>query len=191
MRAQRVTKATALQVAALHSLFPIYSSRFLDANAVLLEASRRRGSDCLGQLPLIFDERDQRLAWASGILGRTVDSFSALRSDEAATLIDTMKKALGQNITPARRGPDRDQALAYGTAGRRGNSSNEIRLVDSATLELIDRLLAQLGWTQQRFDSFLRSQSSPVRSGAIRTLAEANKVIWALKNMIRRERGNK
>jgi hypothetical protein len=51
---------------------------------------------------------------------------------------------------------------------------------------LLDRLLGRLGWTRERLDAFLRSRKSPVRSGAIRTLAEANRVIWALKRMLRR-----
>jgi hypothetical protein len=70
--------------------------------------------------------------------------------------------------------------------GRRGHEQEEIRLVDAATLALLDRLLGRLGWTRERLDAFLRSRKSPVRSGAIRTLAEANRVIWALKRMLRR-----
>jgi hypothetical protein len=133
------------------------------------------------------DARSARLAWASRIVGHRLDSFSALRADEAARLIDLMKKALGQEITPAaRRRPDRDQAHAYGTAGRRANHSNEIRLVDAPTLELLGDLRLQLGWTPERFAGFLNSTSSPVRGGAIRMLGEANSVIWALRNMLRR-----
>lgn len=132
-----------------------------------------------------MNEREQRLAVASRVIGRTISSFTELSSDEAARLIDALKKALGQETRPRRKRPDRDQAQAYGTAGLRANSSNEIRLVDEDTLQLVNRLLAKLGWDQARFSNFLRSNSSPVRSGAIRTLPEANKVIWALKNMVR------
>jgi hypothetical protein len=84
--------------------------------------------------------------------------------------------------------PDRDQARAYGTAGRRANPSKEIRLVDLPTLELVDRLRTQLGWTPARLTGFLRSSKSPVSGGVIRTLPEANGVIWALRNMLRRAR---
>src|SRR5262249_13422146 len=131
--------------------------------------------------------RKRRLAWASGVLGREATSFSTLTSEEAATLIDFMNKALGQTVRPprSRLRPDRDQARAYGTAGRRANSSKEIQLVDDATLDLLDSLRCELGWTQERLDSFLRSRMSPVRSGSIRTLPEANRAIWALKNMLR------
>jgi hypothetical protein len=138
--------------------------------------------------PIFSSERDQRLAWASSVIGRDVASFTALTSSEAATLIDALKRELGQPVRPprSRRRPNRDQAHAYGTAGRRNSSTNEIRLVDAATLELIADLVDQLGWTQERLDAFLHSRMSPVRSGSIRTLPEANRVIWALKNMMRR-----
>jgi hypothetical protein len=160
---------TAPQLSALHSLFHLYAPQFLELSS---SGSTARGP---------------RLAWASEIVGRKVDSFSALKTDEAARLIELMKKALGQQIEPpSRRRADRDQALAYGTAGRRETVSKEIRLVDAPTLELIDYLLLQLGWKQDRLEAFLQSKSSPVPSGAIRTLPEANRVIWALRNMLRR-----
>lgn len=192
-------KVSAQQLRALHSLFPRFALSLLgsrpDATHCPPERDHLlspdgRGDDLtlLRQLssPTFESARGQRLAWASGVLGHELASFSALSTSEAATLIDTMKKALGQKVRPPRRRPDRDQARAYGTAGRRGNFSNEIRLVDEATLGLIDDLLSPLGWTQQRLQIFLRSRMSPIRSGAIRTLGEANRVIWALRNMIRR-----
>jgi hypothetical protein len=160
------------QLTALHALFHQYASR------------------CLGRAGSTI-ERRERLAWASDIVRRPLSSFYELTSDEAARLIDFMKRALGQEVKPAthsvyRRRPDRDQARAYGTAGRRGNTSKEIRLVDAPTLELVDRLVIQLGWTRARLDSFLQSKSSPVPGGAIRTLPQANRIIWALKNILRR-----
>jgi hypothetical protein len=163
-----------LQLAALHSLFRFYSRRFLGSITV---------------------ERAERLAWAADRLGRPLASFAELTADEAAKLIDLMKDALGQTITPPkRRGswqrPDRDQARAYGTAGRRGQPSKEIRLVDLPTLELVDRLRAQLGWSPARLEGFLKSSKSPVSGGVIRTLPEANGVIWALRNMLRRASRN-
>jgi hypothetical protein len=160
------------QLTALHALFHLYAPR------------------CLGRSGSTI-ERRERIAWAADNIGRPLESFSSLRSEEAARLIDLMKRALGQEVTPARRSapwrrPDRDQARAYGTAGRRGNSSKEIQLVDAPTLELLERLLAQLGWTRARLDAFLQSKSSPVPGGVIRTLPQSNRVIWALKNMLRR-----
>jgi hypothetical protein len=158
------------QLTALHSLFHLYAPRFLDASG--------------------GDARAARLAWASGIIGREVSSFSLLHAVEAARLIELMKKALGQEVNSGRgrrQRPGRDLARTYGTAGRRNQTSNEIALVDISTLALLDRLLVQLDWSHERFDAFLHSKSSPSKSGAIRTLSEANRVIWALKNMLRRQ----
>jgi hypothetical protein len=132
------------------------------------------------------DDRAKRVAWASGVIGRNVASFAELSTKEAAKLIDTMKSALGQEVRLSRKSPDRDLARAYGTAGRRGQNTNEIHMVDDQTLELLDSLIVQAGLTRERFDAFLRSKSSPVRGGTIRTLQQANKAIWALRNMIRR-----
>jgi hypothetical protein len=165
------TQLHSSQLTALHALFHQYASR------------------CLGRSGSTI-ERRERLAWAADNIGRPLESFSSLRSEEAARLIDLMKRALGQEVTPAThifyRRPDRDQARAYGTAGRRGNPSKDIRLVDTPTLELVDRLVAQLGWTRARLDAFLQSKSSPVPGGMVRTLPQANRVIWALKKMLRR-----
>jgi hypothetical protein len=180
-------RLSSFQLRALHSLFPIFASRFLEATSPRLQGEKEV-TDHVPATPAFSTDaqRSARLAWASGILGRQLESFSALASDEAARLIDVMKRALGQTITPARRRPGRDLAHAYGTAGRKSDSSNEIVMVDAPTLELLDQTLAQLGWPQQRLDSFLKSKRSPVRNGgAIRTLAQANRVIWALKNMLR------
>lgn len=159
-----------LQLAALHSLFRVYSRRILGSATV---------------------KREERLAWAADRLNRPLASFAELTADEAATLIDLMKGALGQTVTPPkRRGswqrPDRDQARAYGTAGRRGQPSKEIRLVDLPTLELVDRLRTQLGWSPARLEAFLKSSKSPVSGGMVRTLPEANGVIWAMRKMLRR-----
>jgi hypothetical protein len=169
-------KLSKRQLQALHSLFHMYAPRLLDAT------DGGAGSD---------SARSARLAWASGIVEREISSFSDLRPDEAAQLIETMKKALGQEINPPKRSrqrrPGRDLAHAYGTSGRRSESSNQIQMVDEPTLALLDRLCEQLGWTRKRLDAFLHSKHSPVRSGAIRTLAEANRVIWVLKSLLRRK----
>lgn len=199
---QGTTKSlSVLQLQALHSLFKLYESRSLDSAAIplpcgaLLHCVEEQGE---GQLllwvpspnfvPVDASPRVKRIASASAVVGRTIASFSELTSDEAGVLIDALKKALGQKVTPPRssRRPDRDQARAYGIAGRSDNDSKEIRMVDDATLELMDNLRAKLGWSQGRLDAFLKSNSSPVRGGAIRTLNQANRVIWALKNMMRR-----
>lgn len=152
------------QLAALQTLYQRHCDLFPDAN-------QRRA-------------RSERLAWASRNVGREIGSFLELNKNEAEKLIGFLKAELGQESGPTRR-PGRDLAHAYGTAGRRGESSNEIRMVDAPTLEILNGLLAQFGWTKERLDFFLHSKASPAKSGAIRTLAEANRVIWALKAMLR------
>lgn len=196
---QRLTApASHQQVNALHSLFALYAPLFPGGCYPPQPEATREGRELENhqlQLPLLdqpkqqTDERAARLAWASGVVGRTITSFAELRSDEAALLIETMKKALGQETRPAirRKRPDRDTAQLYGTAGRRRSSSKEIRLVDEPTLLLIVKLCEQLAWNEQRLDGFLRGSTSPVRSGVIRTLDEANRVIWALRGMLRRK----
>lgn len=164
---------SSFQLTALHSLFRLYAPRFLGTARI---------------------ERTERLAWASDRVGRSLASFSELHADEAARLIDLMKGLLGQRvIAPSRkaaqskwRRPDRDQAHAYGTAGRRSSSSNERTMVDAPTLALLDRLRAQLGWNPARLEAFLRSKNSPLSGGVIRTLQDANGVIWAMRKMLRR-----
>jgi len=127
-------------------------------------------------------DRAARLDWVADAIGRHVASFRELAASEANIAIDAIQKLLPPELLKRKR-PSRRLAKDYGTAGRRGHEQEEIRLVDAPTLALLDRLLGQLGWTRERLDDFLRSRKSPVRSGAIRTLAEANRVIWALKRM--------
>jgi hypothetical protein len=169
-------KLSPSQLRALHSLFHLYAPRFLNtAN------DGGAGSDAA---------RSARLAWAEGIVGHELSSFNSLLPDEARNLIERMKLSLGQETNPARRPrqrrPDRDLAHAYGTAGRRSESSNQIQMVDESTLALLDRLREQLGWTSERLDAFLHSKHSPIRSGAIRTLGEANRIIWVMRSFLRR-----
>lgn len=116
--------------------------------------------------------------------GRPISSFNELSASEARTAIDAIQKHLPAELLWTKR-PKRRTARAYGTAGRRGRVEKEVQLVDPETLHLLSILTAKLGWTPERFDAFLHGKSSPVRSGAIRTLAEANRAIWALKGMLR------
>lgn len=134
-------------------------------------------------------DRAARLDWAADVICRKISSFQELSADEAKTAIDAIQKYLPSEMLRVKR-PSRRTAQAYGTAGRRGHEDNEVRLVDAPTLELLNRLLGELGWTRERLDLFLRSSKSPVRSGAIRTLAEANKVIFAFKGMLRRRKAS-
>jgi hypothetical protein len=131
-------------------------------------------------------DREARLGWVAGAIGRQISSFNELRADEAKTAIDAVQKHLPAELLKTRR-PWQRTAHAYGTAGRlSAHKSAEVRMADAETWRLLDVLLGKLGWTRERLDAFVRSSKSPVSSHAIRTLAEANRVIWVLKSMLRR-----
>jgi len=134
-------------------------------------------------------DRDARLSWASDTIGRPISSFKELSADEATTAIDAMQKHLPADLVTRKR-PARRAAYAYGTAGRRGRNEKEVRMVDADTLRLLYALVSKLGWSREQFEGFLRGKSSPVRSGAIRTLAEGNRAIWAVKTMLRRAKSS-
>jgi hypothetical protein len=138
-------------------------------------------------------ERERRLSWASRNCGREVNSFGDLTTSEASKLIDLLKTALGQPVVPPdrskRKQRSRDEAQRAGTAGRRGDQSKTMQLATSEDLARIATITAELGWDQARLDAFLRSGSSPLKHRAsIRTLADANKVWWALKRIRDRQK---
>jgi hypothetical protein len=141
-------------------------------------------------------ERDTRLAWASANCDRNITSFKNLTMAEASKLIDILKTALDQPVVPAdrskRKRRSRDEAQRAGTAGRRGDQSKTVQLATSEDLARIATITGELGWDQARLDAFLRSGSSPLKHGAsIRTLADANKVWWALKRIRDRQKNQK
>jgi hypothetical protein len=136
------------------------------------------------------DPRAARVAWASESIGREITSFKELTRDEARRLIDVLKTSLGQKLTrqprPWRRIRERDRAHEAGTAGRKNAKPGVIQLVSPDDLARINEALERLGWTEECFQLWLQSASSPLHKPdmAIRTVAEANKVWWALKAMI-------
>ena len=142
--------------------------------------------------------RDARLAYISSKIGRQIGSAKELTQGEAKLAIDAMQGALPAELvhppSSGRRRTSAGTARAYGTAGRKGYRDKEIRLPDAETFRLLDHLLGELGWDRARLDAFLRSPKSPVRGGSpgegggrkIRTLADANRIIWVLKGMLRR-----
>ncbi len=143
------------------------------------------------------EPRAARLLWVGETIGRQIGSFKDLSAAEAKTAIDAIQKHLpaelltrssSRRALPAR--PGRETAQAYGTSGRSrlagANAGGAVRMADAGTLQLLANLCTALGWTRERLDAFLRSSKSPVRSGRVRTLAEANRVIWILKGMRRR-----
>jgi hypothetical protein len=138
------------------------------------------------QAGLDAKDRGARLGWVAGAIGRQISSCSELTAAEGKTAIDAIQKHLPAEMLMRTR-PSRETARAYGTAGRKSaHKSTEVRMADAGTLQLLANLCTALGWGRERLDAFLRSRKSPVRSGTIRTLAEANRVIWILKSMLRR-----
>jgi hypothetical protein len=138
------------------------------------------------------DPRIVRLAWASEALGRKVASFKELTSVEAFRLINVLKVSLGQAINdrPRRsRIRSRDAAQAAATAGRRGMQTSVVYMVSADDLARIENAISRLGWTRDRLDAWLRSSSSPLASKSdpqIRTLADANRVWWGLKSLLKK-----
>ena len=130
--------------------------------------------------------REDRLAFASERIGRSIASFSDLTLEEGKKLIDGLQSALGVALpskTPRRRQTRRDGEKA-GTEGRHDQIHNETTLVGDKDIRRIQREMDRLGWDQSRLNAFLASPRGPnARSTAIRTLGEANRVYWALKRI--------
>jgi len=137
------------------------------------------------------DHRDVRLKWASDIVGRALGSFSDLSHSEARELIDKLKGSMRQLITekpnPWRHVRSRDRAHAAGTAGRADEDSSFVQLANADDFSRIHVALQRLGWTAERYEAWLSSKSSPLAGkNQVRTVAEVNKVWWALKKMLKR-----
>lgn len=140
---------------------------------------------------MVSNSREYRLTWASENCKRPITSFSDLTSAEASELINLLQASLGiQETRPAKRQRkrlDRDAAHAAGTEGRRG-SGNTVTLATAEDLQLLDEQLSLMGWTLARLDAFLASPSSPVkRKPHLRTVADINKVLWALRRIARHQ----
>lgn len=128
------------------------------------------------------DSRQERLAWAGAAVGRKVCSFKDLTFDEASRLIDALAAAAGI-IT-------RDRAHAMGTDGRRGVRRRVLAIASQADQGRIQDAVERLGWDQEHFNNWLVSPTSPLKSREkqIRTQADANRVWWALKSILRRQK---
>jgi hypothetical protein len=153
----------------------------------------RRLQTLYGQLAahaLEGSDRESRLKWVSDQVGHAVASFKDLTAEEAHRLIDGLQGQMHMKFPAqrSRRRPrlDRDAAHRAGTEGRKGNTSREVTIVSEADLARIRYALDLLGWNQAQLDAWLSSPRSPLGRRAnpsIRTLADANRVWWALKRM--------
>jgi hypothetical protein len=139
--------------------------------------------------------REARIAWASKLIERPIASFKDLTAAEAKRLIDTIQGQLGipETQLPKRRRAkrlDRDAAQKAGTEGRKGFESNQDTMAGDAEWARIRYALDKLGWSRQQLDGWLRSPHSPLSKSNPRivTLGDANRVWWALKRMIDRNK---
>lgn len=127
------------------------------------------------------DPREARLHWAGHLLKRPLSSFKELSRSEAHKLINGLNRALG--IAPQKR---RRSAMEAGTQGRKSSAGNKVDVL--AGQEDFDRIRAgieRLGWDEPHFQKWLQSPCSPVPyPHQIRTLADANRVWWAIKRML-------
>lgn len=136
-------------------------------------------------LDVVGDERAARLNWASGLMQRKIGSFNDLTAMEAARAISTLNKSMGM---PAHKPRSRERGTAAGTHGRRGSDRSVAEIVSSDDLARIERAIERLGWDRKRFDAWLDSPSSPLgRHKHIKTVADANRVWWAMKRLLQRE----
>jgi len=132
-------------------------------------------------------ERSARLAWIGGQLGRQLGTCKDLSRQEAEKAIDALQAHLPKEYV--RRRPGRGYARDLGTAGRRGVNARTVRPPDPGQLARIEQLKAELGWSKERFEAWLRSQHGPLRGRAqIRTMGDANAVAWGMKRILKEQR---
>jgi hypothetical protein len=135
--------------------------------------------------------RTARLMFLSGIAKRKIDSSKDLTRGEAEQAIRAIAAALPAHLnTKKKKSMSRDRAQELGTAGRKNvQATAASSMAGPEELRHIQDLLDQLGWNRQRLDEFLRSRYSPLGAhGQIRTVANANRVRWALKRILERQK---
>ncbi len=129
-------------------------------------------------------DRAARLGWLTGAVGRPVQSSKELTRAEADLALSAIQAYLPPEMVRHTR-PSRERARAYGTAGRKNTQGGKtIDLIDKPTWKLLEELMHVLGWDRARLDAFVVSQHGPKR---LVTMGDANKVIWAFKQMLRRK----
>lgn len=158
-------------------------------------AQLKRLQTCYGQMcsqVIGFENtREARLAWASQILGREISSFAALSLDQARTLIDAAQGELGHRTPQKSKSvhkPTAEAARRAGLDGRKGDQeyADAPQIASAADIETIQSYYQRLGWSAAQFEAWLTHRSSPLRGRKqIRTQADANRVRWALKGMLK------
>ena len=152
--------------------------------------------------------REQRLMWAGLVANRAIASFSELTEDEAKTCIERLQAALNERQPAVKRSyrrrkkmrtqiADRERAARHGKDGRHDSTfAEQPQLAGRYDLDVIEGYVARLGWSRAQFDGWLGSARSPLKPRAaspepqaeaaqIRTVAEANRVRWALVKMLK------
>lgn len=133
------------------------------------------------------DARAARLKWTAEFLGHSVESFHDLTRYEAHRIINELKRSMNMPIGMR----SRQRAADRGLQGRRiaGRPAQMEVVAGREDLDRLHSALSRLGWSQERFEKWLESPTSPVKGSQpkIRTQAEANRVWWALKRMLRRQ----
>ena len=144
-----------------------------------------------GSADLRLRSREERLLWASRVIGRTVASFSELTSEEAVAAIEQLKKSAPTHKLRPHKTMDRERALRHGTDGRHDSSFDDApQLAAAYDLEQIESYYRRLGWARDTFDAWLCSPRSPLGRRSqpkIHTVADANRVRWALKRILQRK----
>jgi hypothetical protein len=134
-------------------------------------------------------DRESRMRWATERLRKPVTSFRNLSVDDAGYLIDSIRTHLGVKAPLKKRLP-RDQARRAGLDGRKDGIEykNAPEMVRESDLRVIQRLLSELNWGEDSLRKLLDGGRSPLGKRAdkqIRTVSDANHVIWALKRFAR------
>jgi len=131
--------------------------------------------------------REARLAWAGAALGVYVGSYKELTEAQASQLIEKIQQHLPPELL--RRSPNRK------SRHRRSRKPGAIAIdrarsaPTGAQMELITTRLGELGRTREWLDAWLASgRTAPCR--AIRTQRDADRVLNALANMLRRSKAS-
>jgi hypothetical protein len=132
--------------------------------------------------------RQERLLWASFVVGHPVTSFSELSQDEANTAIAQLEKTAPRKKRRAKP-MSREAAERHAKDGRWDGEkfSAAPQIASEFDLANIAKYYARLGWDRDTFDRWLRSPRSPLGRRSqpkIVTVAQANRVRWALKKML-------